>query len=66
MDRVRYLTLSLDRRRSVIAEHCSIVDAMAERDAEGAERALRVHLGDLRNALARIRKAHSAYFEGGE
>jgi len=63
MDRVRWLTLTDARQTSVHAEHTAIVDAMEHGNAKEAERQLRLHLGDIRNALVRIRDAHAAYFE---
>ncbi|MBF9035824.1 FCD domain-containing protein [Rhodobacterales bacterium HKCCE2091] len=66
MDRVRYLTLSTAHRRQVLSEHHAIIDAIEAGDPERTEQALRVHLGDIRNALERIREAHSEYFESGE
>lgn len=63
MDRVRYLSLSSERRRSVLAEHAAIVDALARGDGAAAEAHLRAHLGDIRNVLPRIRDANPAYFE---
>lgn len=64
MDRVRFLTLSEPRRRTVHQEHHAIVAAIAAQDTAQAEALLRGHLGDLGNALTRIRADHAAYFEG--
>lgn len=66
MDRVRWLTLSVDRRHAVLAEHTAIVDALEAGDTVEAERRLRAHLGDIRKTLPLIRQAHGAYFEGAE
>lgn len=64
MDRVRFLTLSERRRRQVHAEHIALVDAVEAGDGPGAERLLRAHLGDIRNAVRTIRAEHAAYFDG--
>lgn len=63
MDRVRYLTLSENRRRQVYGEHQAIVEAIEAQDAEAAGRLLRHHLGDIGNAVRSIRAEHRAYFE---
>jgi DNA-binding GntR family transcriptional regulator len=66
MDRVRWLTLSVDRRHGVLAEHTAIVDALEAGDPLEAEQRLRAHLGDIRTTLPLIRQAHAAYFEGAD
>jgi len=63
MDRVRFLTLSTDRRRVVWAEHKDIVDAIHQGDEVGAEQALRKHLGSFMNVLKKVRQSYPDYFE---
>ena len=63
MDRVRFLTLSTERRRLVLSEHEAVVDALEARDLVRAEANMRAHLGDIHNVLPRLRAAHAAYFE---
>ena len=63
MDRVRYLTLSEERRRSVIAEHEAIVAAIETQDDAAARRLVRDHIGGINTVLARIRAEHEDYFE---
>ncbi len=63
LDRVRYLTLSHERRSSVMAEHEEIVQALEDHDVMRAEERLRYHLGDINNVLARLKEAHSEYLE---
>jgi DNA-binding GntR family transcriptional regulator len=63
MDRVRYLTLSENRRREVHAEHTAIIDALDAGDATKAERILREHLGEIRSTVRTMREEHAAYFE---
>lgn len=65
LDRVRYLTLSHERRTSVMAEHEEIVQALEDNDVERAEKRLRYHLGDINNVLMRLKEAHSEYLEDG-
>lgn len=63
MDRVRYLTLSETRRRSVHAEHTAIVDAIEAGDGPAAIGLLRDHLGQIRTVVHQIRAENTAYFE---
>lgn len=63
MDRARFLTLSTSHRRSVLAEHVVVVEALEAGDANLAEQRLRVHLGNIRTVLPGLRAEHPAYFE---
>ena len=63
MDRVRFLTLSRDRRRVVLREHEQVVNALEAGDLTGAEAEMRHHLGDIHNVLPRLRVAHAEYFD---
>ncbi|PPB80828.1 DNA-binding GntR family transcriptional regulator [Albidovulum inexpectatum] len=58
MDRVRYLTLSDDRRPAVLAEHGAIVSALLGGDADRAEGVLRDHIGTIH---ARLAEAYQQY-----
>ena len=63
MDRVRWLTLSVDRRTLVLNEHTAIVNAVEAGDAARADDLLRSHIGDIRHALRTIRDGNADYFE---
>lgn len=66
MDRIRYLSLSEERRRMVLSEHSGIIDALDRRDMESAEANLRAHLANIKPVLPRIRQAHPDYFEASQ
>jgi DNA-binding GntR family transcriptional regulator len=52
MVRFQYRTiLAAGRSTHSLAEHAAIVRAIADRDADGAERAMRAHLGNVARAL---------------
>lgn len=63
MDRIRFLTLSSARQRTVFAEHCAIVAALVDRDPAAAEVHLRHHLGDIAKVLERVQSEHAEYFD---
>lgn len=63
MDRLRFLTLSGERRKRVIAEHSALVEAITQADAVRSEQLLRDHLGDIINVLTKSRAERSDYFE---
>ena len=63
MDRARRLTLPAPgRMEQVIAEHRSIRDAIARRDAAAARRAMTTHLSVVIPDVARLRDTHPDYF----
>jgi DNA-binding GntR family transcriptional regulator len=63
MDRVRYLSLSLDLQVSTnITEHQHIVRALGERDAEQAESVLRHHIKTVKRVVQRLSSMHEDYF----
>jgi DNA-binding GntR family transcriptional regulator len=63
LNRVRRLSLPQPRyMREMVAEHRLVVDALARRDPDGAEAALRHHLGMVLSALDDIRREHPDYF----
>lgn len=64
MDRVRYLTLSITRRTSVLGEHREILDAIEARDAARASALIRAHIGSVADALEAIHAEHPDHFEG--
>jgi DNA-binding GntR family transcriptional regulator len=47
----------------MIAEHHTVIDAVAARDATGAEQALRHHLRMVLSSVPDIQRAHPEYFE---
>jgi DNA-binding GntR family transcriptional regulator len=63
MDRVRYLTLSVERRQQVLSEHTVLIEAIIARDAQASEASLRDHIGDVGDVLKEIRKQYPDYFE---
>lgn len=63
IDRARRLTLPVPgRMRQVTQEHRAIRMAIAARDAEGAEAAMRAHLSVLLPDVAALRTQYPAYF----
>ena len=61
MVRFQYRTiLAAGRSSHSLAEHEAIVQAIAARDADGAERAMRVHLGNVARALHERAHAETA------
>jgi DNA-binding GntR family transcriptional regulator len=64
LDRVRGLSLpEPGYLGEMVAEHRALVAAIADRDADGAERALRHHLRMVLSSLPQIQAAHPEYFE---
>ncbi len=63
LDRIRYLTLSLEKRQHVIQEHNDILAAVAAEDMEQAESRLRAHIGAVLIAAPEIQKQKPEYFE---
>lgn len=67
LDRVRRLSMPdpgyLDE---MLAEHREVVAALADRDADRAEAALRHHLRMVLSHVPQIQSAHPDYFEEGE
>ena len=65
MDRVRYLSVAQVPVSRLVAEHRPIVGAIADRDAEAAETAVRRHLRSVLEDLPRIVAAHPEFFKIG-
>lgn len=64
LDRIRRLSLPEPGYvAEMIAEHHEVVAAVARRDADGAERALRHHLRMVPSLLGELRARHPDYFE---
>jgi len=64
LDRIRRLSLpEPGYLREMVDEHHDVVAAVARRDAEGAERALRHHLRMVPSLLPALRERHPDYFE---
>ena len=65
MDRVRHLTAAEFPVSRLIAEHQEVVEAIAARDPDGAERAIRRHLRGVLQDLPLIVEAQPELFEIG-
>ncbi len=64
LDRIRRLSLpEPGYLREMLDEHHDVVAAVARRDADGAERALRAHLRMVPSLLPALRERHPDYFE---
>ena len=63
MDRVRYLTALQFPVSKLIEQHTEIVDAIAARDADRSEAAMRKHLQEILLDLPKVDKEHPGYFE---
>ena len=64
LDRIRRLSLpEPGYLAEMVAEHHDVVAAVARRDADGAERALRHHLRMVPSLLPALRERHPDYFE---
>jgi len=63
LDRIRYLTLSPERRSLVIAEHARIVSAVKAGDLTTADAALRAHIAGVKAVAQATKDQHPAYFE---
>ncbi len=64
LDRIRRLSLPEPGfKREMVAEHHDVLAAVARRDADGAERALRHHLRMVPSLLGALRERHPDYFE---
>lgn len=63
MDRVRFLSMpDATPIETLIAQHTAIVDAIERRSAEGAEGAMRAHLGEILTSLPRLAAEHPELF----
>ena len=63
LDRVRYLSMpDATPMSALIGQHMAIVDAIARRDADEAEAAMRVHLTEILRSLPRIAEGHPELF----
>ena len=63
MDRIRFLTLSDERKHHVLTEHEALVAAIDAADVALAEQRLRAHLNGIRTVLPEIRKRYPDYFD---
>lgn len=64
LNRIRLLSLEIsDYLPAMIAEHRAVVDAVARRDPDEAELALRYHLRQVLREVPRIRRQYPTYFE---
>lgn len=63
LDRIRYLTLSQERRSVVIAEHLRILAAIEAGDLAAADAALRTHIEGVKAVAQATKDRHPEYFE---
>jgi DNA-binding GntR family transcriptional regulator len=63
MDRIRYLTLSEERRQLVADEHGVLIRAISAGNAAGAETHLRTHLSGVLSTMPGVRARFPDYFE---
>lgn len=63
LDRIRFLTLSEERRSVVIEEHARIVDAVQAGDADAADAHLRMHIEGVKAVAQATADRHPTYFE---
>ncbi|MCT9000195.1 GntR family transcriptional regulator [Chelativorans intermedius] len=63
MDRVRYLTALHFPKRALVAQHTEIAEAIARRDGQAAEQAMRGHLRKILTDLPAITEARPEFFE---
>jgi len=63
MDRVRHLSMMRFPVPKLITQHAAIVEAIAKRDQDGAEAAMRGHLREILNDLPAIEEANPEFFE---
>lgn len=64
MDRVRYLSLDhASPAPRLVAQHAAILSAVAARDPDGAEAAIRAHLAEMLTALPTLYRRHPGLFE---
>ena len=63
LDRVRFLSFpEATPVETLIAQHRAIADAVAARDPDAAEAAMRRHLGEILNSLPKLAEAHPELF----
>jgi GntR family transcriptional regulator, rspAB operon transcriptional repressor len=62
MDRVRYLSVEKLHVRVLIEQHEAIVNAIIQRDVQGAAAAMRVHLREILKSLPAVAKARPDLF----
>lgn len=62
MDRVRHLSMMRFPVTKLIAQHAAIVEAIARRDRNEAEAAIRGHLREILNDLPAIEEANPEFF----
>lgn len=62
MDRVRFLSLTHFPTDTIVEQHMSIVEAIAEGQAAAAGRAMRKHLRLIQTSLPRMANAHPDFF----
>ncbi|AXI48194.1 GntR family transcriptional regulator [Sulfitobacter sp. SK012] len=63
LDRLRFLSLSQERRQHVIAEHRKILEAILKGDTAQAEKLLREHISAIKDILPTIVERYPDYCE---
>lgn len=64
IDRCRVIHLPMSGRRAfVLDEHMAVLDGLAARDPDAAERAMETHLANVLPGLDELMRAHPDYFE---
>ncbi len=64
VDRICVLSLKQsDEIATLVSDHYTIFECLTRRDAQGAEAALRLHLGRIEKTIESVRLSNSAYFE---
>ncbi|SOH93864.1 DNA-binding transcriptional regulator, GntR family [Monaibacterium marinum] len=63
MDRVRYISLSAERRVQVMQEHDEIITAIEHHDTQQARTLTRNHICSVLDVLDAIRSTYTDYFE---
>lgn len=66
MNRVRNISARQFSPKNLVLQHAAIVDAIRNKNAKAAERAMRAHLREFNNDLPKIIAAYPDYFEGTE
>ncbi|MGQ7242096.1 GntR family transcriptional regulator [Salinicola sp. V024] len=61
INRVRMLFLNEERVPAIVQEHSSIIDAIAKRDSDAAENAMKIHLQYMDQNIQKLAESYSEY-----